>query len=142
MIFLLDVNVLIALVDANHVNHAVAHDWFEQEGRNGWASCPITENGLVRIVGSPKYRNANRSPGDIVDILSRMMDLEGHVRWSDDVSLTDGSLFVAERLRTSAQVTDAYLLGLAVRHEGKLATLDRRLSPLPVIGGAEALHVI
>lgn len=142
MIFLLDVNVLIALIDTDHVNHAIAHEWFEREGRHGWATCPITENGLVRIVGNPKYRNTDRSPGDIVDTLARMTELDGHVRWPDDVSFTDSSLFIAERLRTPAQVTDAYLLGLAVRRRGKLATLDRRLSPLPVIGGAEALHVI
>lgn len=142
MIYLLDVNVLIALVDTDHVNHSVAHVWFEREGRQGWATCPITENGLVRIVGNPKYRNSDRSPGAIVDILFRMTELGGHTRWSDDVSFTDSSLFVPERLLTPAQVTDAYLLGLAVRHGGKLATLDRRLSPLPVIGGDQALHVI
>ncbi|MDO8297111.1 MAG: PIN domain-containing protein [Caulobacter sp.] len=142
MTFLLDVNVLIALVDTDHVHHTVAHDWFSREGRQDWASCPITENGLVRIVGNPKYRNSDRSPGAIVDILARMTKLDGHVRWADDVSLTDSSLFIVERLRTPAQVTDAYLLGLAVRHGGKLATLDRRLSALPVIGGDQALHVI
>lgn len=142
MTFLLDVNVLIALVDTDHVHHAPAHDWFAREGQQDWASCPITENGLVRIVGNPKYRNSDRSPGAIVDVLSRMTDLDGHVRWPDDVSLTDSSLFIAERLRTPAQVTDTYLLGLAVRHGGKLATLDRRLSPLSVIGGEQALHII
>ena len=142
MTFLLDVNVLIALVDTDHVHHAPAHDWFAREGQQDWASCPITENGLVRIVGNPKYRNSDRSPGAIVDVLSRMTDLDGHVRWPDDVSLTDSSLFIAERLRTPAQVTDTYLLGLAVRHGGRLATLDRRLSPLSVIGGEQALHII
>jgi toxin-antitoxin system PIN domain toxin len=140
--FLLDVNVLIALVDTDHVHHTLAHDWFEREGRKDWATCPITENGLVRIVGNPKYRNSDRSPGAIVDTLARMTELDGHVRWPDDVSLTDSSLFIVERLRTPAHVTDAYLLGLAVRHCGKLATLDRRLSALPVIGGDQALHVI
>lgn len=142
MTYLLDVNVLVALVDPDHVNHSVAHDWFERESRKGWATCPITENGLVRIVGNPKYRNSDRSPGAIVDILSRMMELDGHVRWPDDVSLADSRLFIAERLLMPAQVTNVYLLGLAVRHGGKLATLDRRLSPLPVIGGAQALHII
>lgn len=142
MTFLLDVNVLIALVDTDHVHHIVAHDWFAREGRQDWASCPITENGLARILGNPKYRNSDRSPGEVVDILARMTERDGHVRWPDDVSFTDSSLFIAERLRTLAQVTDAYLLGLAVRHGGKLATLDRRLSALPVIGGAEALHII
>lgn len=142
MTFLLDVNVLIALVDADHVSHQAAHDWFGREGKRSWATCPLTENGLVRIVGNPKYQGGGAAPAQVVRILTGLTELEGHVRWPDDVSLTDPGLFVAERVLTPAQVTDTYLLGLAVRHGGRLATLDRRLSPLAVIGGEEALLVI
>ena len=142
MTFLLDVNVLIALVDADHVSHQVAPDWFGREGKRSWATCPLTENGLVRIVGNPKYPNGDASPAQVLGILSRLTEMDGHERWPDDVSLTDPDLFVAQRLLRPAQVTDTYLLGLAVRHGGRLATLDRRLSPLAVIGGDEALLVI
>lgn len=142
MTFLLDVNVLIALVDTDHVSHQAAHDWFGREGRRSWATCPLTENGLVRIVSHPKYQDGGASPAQVLGILTRLTELEGHVRWPDDVSLTDPGLFVAARLLTPAQVTDTYLLGLAVRHGGRLATLDRRLSPLAVVGGAAALLVI
>jgi toxin-antitoxin system PIN domain toxin len=140
--FLLDVNVLIALVDADHVSHQAAHDWFGREGKRSWATCPLTENGLVRSVGNPKYQGGGAAPAQVLRILTGLTELEGHVRWPDDVSLTDPGLFVAERVLTPAQVTDTYLLGLAVRHGGRLATLDRRLSPLAVIGGEEALLVI
>lgn len=142
MTFLLDVNVLIALVDADHVSHQAAHDWFGREGKRSWATCPLTENGLVRSVGNPKYQGGGAAPAQVLRILTGLTELEGHVRWPDDVSLTDPGLFVAERVLTPAQVTDTYLLGLAVRHGGRLATLDRRLSPLAVIGGEEALLVI
>lgn len=58
MAFLLDVNVLIALFDPAHIHHGSAHNWFAEIGQSAWATCPVTENGVIRIVGDPRYRNS------------------------------------------------------------------------------------
>lgn len=142
MTFLLDVNVLIALVDGTHVSHESVHRWFATEGRRDWATCPITENGLVRIIANPKYPNAVATPADALALLGRLATLPGHVFWTDDVTLRDAAAFYADKIATAAQVTDSYLLGLAASRGGKLATLDRRLSALAVEGGPKALHLV
>jgi len=139
---LLDVNVLIALVDPRHVFHQAANEWFQREARASWATCPITENGLVRIVGSSRYRNPIGPPSEIMDLLARLRDMPGHVFWPDSLSLADATLIDAAALRSADQITDTYLLALAVANGGRLATFDRRLSPTAVTGGQAALRVI
>ena len=142
MTFLLDVNVLIALIDPAHVGHEAAHHWFDAEGRAAWATCPITENGVIRVVGNPKYPNTPGSPAVVAQIVTQLRALPGHVFWPNDISLVDADHVNAGEVLTSAQVTDTYLLALAVTHGGKLATFDRRLSVKAVKGGKAALHVI
>jgi toxin-antitoxin system PIN domain toxin len=142
MTFLLDVNVLIALIDPSHVSHDAAHRWFDAEGKATWATCPITENGVIRIVGSPRYPNTPGSTAVVAEIVTRLRALPGHVFWPGDISIVDASLVDAAQVLTSAQVTDTYLLALAVAHGGKLATLDRRLSVKAVRGGKDAFHLI
>lgn len=142
MTYLLDVNVLIALIDTRHVHHQAAHDWFVQGAHDSWATCPITENGVVRIVGHQNYPNGSGSPLDITAAMSCLLSMPGHVFWPDDISLFDADRFDMPRLTTTRHLTDSYLLGLAVRHGGRFATFDRRVSTAAVIGGAEALHVI
>lgn len=138
MTFLLDVNVLIALIDPGHV----AHDWFEKEGRASWATCPMTENGVVRIVGSSRCPNSPGSPTVVAEILHAMRTLDGHLFWPDDVSLLGSDDIDPSRILISAQVTDTYLLALAKSRGGLLATFDRKLSPAAVKGGRSALHII
>jgi toxin-antitoxin system PIN domain toxin len=140
--FLLDVNVLIALIDPTHVHHGLAHDWFEHEGGRAWATCPITENGVVRIVGHPRYPNAPGSPAAVCDVLRRFRERPGHVFWPDTISLMDIARLDTDRLLSHAQVTDSYLLALAMAHGGKLASLDRRLSVVGVHGGGDGLHLL
>lgn len=142
MIYLLDVNILIALVDPSHIHTPTARAWFEREGGHGWATCPITENGLLRIVCHPSYPNSLESPARVIESLAAMKSLPGHHFWMDSISLTDGILVEPSRLLTSAQITDSYLLALAVRHGGQLATFDRRLVTTAVKGGAVALHYV
>ncbi|MGD0187715.1 MAG: TA system VapC family ribonuclease toxin [Roseiarcus sp.] len=142
MTFLLDVNVLIALVDGSHVSHETAHAWFAREGRQRWATCPITENGLVRIVANPKYPNAVATPAEAVKLLARLASLRGHVFWPDDISLRDAARFAAATILTPGQITDSYLLALAASKGGMLATLDRRLSTLAVKDGAKSLRLV
>ncbi|OHT20083.1 TA system VapC family ribonuclease toxin [Edaphosphingomonas haloaromaticamans] len=142
MTYLLDVNVLIALIDPAHVGHDAAHRWFDAEGRASWATCPLTENGVIRIVGHPKYPNTPGSTASVATIVSQLRALSGHSFWADNISLVDADHVDPDQVLTSAQVTDTYLLALAVAHGGKLATFDRRLSTKAVKGGKNALHVI
>lgn len=136
-----DVNVLIALIDPAHVAHDAAHRWFD-EGRRDWATCPLTENGVVRIVGHPKYPNCPGSPAKVTPILARLRGVGSHTFWPDEISLVDSELVSPEVILTSGQVTDTYLLALAAAHNGRLVTFDRRLSAKAVRGGASALQVL
>lgn len=142
MIFLLDVNVLIALVDPGHIAHDDAHDWFATTGQESWATCPITENGIIRILGNPKYPNSPGSPAAVVGIVQKLCALPGHSFWPDDLSLVGADHVDPTKILTSAQVTDTYLLALAQRHGGQLATFDRKLSVAAVRDGKNALHLI
>ena len=120
--FLLDVNVLVALIDPVHVQHDAAHNWFARHGASAWATCPLTENGVVRIVSHPRYPGSPGPPAVIATLISRFCALPGHVFWPDDVSLLDPKRIDASRLLSHRQVTDSYLLALAHAHRGKLAT--------------------
>jgi toxin-antitoxin system PIN domain toxin len=140
--YLLDVNVLIALIDPAHVQHDVAHDWFGRQGRKSWATCPLTENGLLRIVGNPVYPNSPGTPSAVMPLLRGLCALQGHESWTDDISMRDDDVCDHARLLTCAQVTDTYLLALARAHRGMLATFDRRLVVDAVREGAKSLHRI
>jgi toxin-antitoxin system PIN domain toxin len=141
-VFLLDVNVLIALLDPDHVHHDAAHGWFAETGGSGWATCPITEAAVPRILGNPRYPNGRGTPASIIPYLRDLCAHPGHVFWPDDISILDGNRIDVTRLLDFGQITDAYLLALAVAHEGKLATFDRRLVTDAVPGGKAHLLVI
>lgn len=140
--FLLDVNVLIALIDAEHVQHRDAHDWFGRIGHRSFATCPITENGLLRVVGHPRYPASPGTPAAVAPSLATLTASPGHVFWNDDISLLDNQWVDASRLLHHSQMTDTYLLALAAARGGQLATLDRRLVTDAVRTGAAALHLI
>lgn len=140
--YLLDVNVLIALIDPAHVLHDAAHEWFSVHGNKTWATCPLTENGVLRIVGNPRYPNSPGSPAAVAPIVAGLRALPGHAFWPDDVSLLDEAVVEAGQLADTAQVTDSYLLALARSHGGWLATFDKRLVTGAVRGGADSLHLI
>lgn len=142
MTYLLDVNVLIALIDHDHTAHDTAHEWFERVGRFDWATCPLTENGVLRIVGHPRYPNSPGAPAIVAGILKVLRTMEGHVFWADDTSLLGDRNVDCGNILTSGQVTDTYLLALAKSKGGFLATLDRRLSTAAIHDGASALHII
>ena len=142
MTFLLDVNVLIALIDPTHISHDTAHDWFSAEALDGWATCPLVENGVIRIVAHPRYPNTPGSPGVVASVLRGFKTQPGHVFWPDDISLLTTDHIDADQLLSHGQITDSYLLGLAVAHGGQLASLDHRLSAGAVRGGRAALRLI
>ena len=142
MTYLLDVNVLIALIDPQHVASEAAHEWFERIGRKSWATCPITENGVIRILGNVRYSASPGTPAAIADFLREFRKLPGHEFWKDDISIVEHPDTDTSRLLTWRQVTDTYLLALASSKKGQLATFDRRLIADAVRGGTSALHLI
>jgi len=128
---LLDINVLLALLDSDHVDHVRAHAWLDREIDAGWASCAITENGFVRVVSQPRYPSPV-SPAEAIDLLGRARAGDRHEFWPCDISLLDPRIVDRGHLHGPRQVTDAYLLALAVAHEGRFVTFDRSLSLLSV----------
>ena len=141
-IALLDVNVLIALVDPQHVHHEPSHRWFQAHGGHGWATCPLTQNALLRILGNPRYPNSPGGPCVVVALLQQLLNHPSHVFWPDALSWDAAGVFQAEALLHHGQITDAYLLALAVHLRGVLVSFDRRLSSRSVCGGAQALQLI
>jgi uncharacterized protein len=119
-----------------------AHHWFSTVGHKSWATCPLTENGTIRIVGNPRYLNSPRSPGAVAELLSRFVSIPGHEFWPDNISLLDQEKIDRDRLLNSSQVTDSYLVALAIANGGQLATFDRRLSVDAVHSGASGIHLI
>lgn len=142
MRYLLDVNVLIALLDAGHTMHIRATQWLARQSANGWASCPLTQNGVVRIMSQPSYPTPR--PASLVAArLANACTAPEHVFWPADVSLLCAKLIDWTNLLGHRQVTDAYLLALAVRQQGQLATFDQRIKTDLVLGARpEHLHVI
>ena len=140
IIYLLDVNLLLALIDPMHIHHEVAHRWFGENGRHSWATCPLTENGFIRIASHPNYPNR---PGDfpaVFAILRQLCDAQGHQFWPDDISMLE--FLKPDAIISHAQITDVYLTGLAVHKKGKLATLDQHIPVDAVHGGREALELV
>ncbi len=140
--FLLDVNVLIALIDPAHVQHDPAHQWFSRVGRKSFATCPLTENGLVRIVGHPKYPNSPGPPSAVVESLVAIRRLPGHKFWPDKISVADEAYFAAALLSSHSRVTDSYLLALAHTNGGRLATMDQKLATEAVPNAKASLELI
>ena len=138
---LLDVNALIALLDDAHVFSRRANEWLEAEPRR-IATCPIVENGVVRILSAPAYSATHRAtPGQVAEGLRAMTEALDHAFWPDDVSLLDEAAIDFTRLHGHRQITDAYLLALAVRHGGVLATFDAAV-PLSAVRGATKKHLL
>ncbi|HYL04263.1 MAG TPA: TA system VapC family ribonuclease toxin [Steroidobacteraceae bacterium] len=124
---LLDVNVLIALLDPDHILHETAIDWFARHARAGWASCPLTQNGCVRVMSNPGYPN----PLPVEAVMQRLAEAcrsAVHEFWADDVSLLDPQVADPRRILSFRQLTDLYLLALAVAHEGRFVSFDKSIA--------------
>lgn len=114
--------------------------WWGSNGDAGWASCPLTQNGFVRIASQKGYARPSPLP-DVLSIFSQQIAKDDHQCWPDDISITDATLFDHAYILGPNQITDVYLLGLAVKHGGRLVTFDRGL-PLKAVRGAEAKHLV
>ena len=128
MSFLLDTNVLIALFDPDHAFHARAHAWWAKH-RPPWASCPLTENGVVRIMSSTNYSRVRRfTVFEVVTLLQTFCSGTKHTFWPDSISILDGTRFDHGRILSSGTFTDIYLLSLAVERRARLVTFDQRIA--------------
>jgi uncharacterized protein len=126
--WLFDVNALIALISPRHLHHESMHRWFRENSSAGWATCPITENGAIRVISQPKFAAGPYTPSEATAALRSVCQADARHRFlRDEVSLTDDSIFSMEYVIGPQQVTDAYLLGLAAKHGAKLVSFDRSL---------------
>ena len=137
---LLDVNVLIALLDADHVLHEPAIAWFSANAAHGWASSPITQNGCLRVMSSPAY--PGRQPVQVIaDRLASATAHAVHEFWPDTMSLLEEGAVDLGRVHGPRQITDLYLLALAVRRDGRLVTFDRGID-MAAVRGAQPRHLL
>lgn len=135
--YLLDTNLLIALFWPSHERHELAVKWFTRRRAKGWATCPITQAGFVRIVSNPAFSRDAVQPREAIQVLSANTAAKDHTFWPDEPPVADAVAFTGVRLMGHQQVTDAYLLGLAIRRGGMLATLDQRIAALTEPKSAE-----
>lgn len=137
---LLDVNLLIALLDENHESHQVAAIWFATHGSSGWASCPLTQNGVIRIMSNPGYANSQ----SLTEVRQKMIDMcskPAHVFWNDDVSFLDETVFDQNVIVKGKHITDVYLLALAVKNKGCFVTFDRKF-PTNCVKGYQSKNLV
>jgi toxin-antitoxin system PIN domain toxin len=140
VIALLDVNILVALFDDAHVHHQIAHDWFADNCESGWASCPLTENGMLRFFSSPARADLRVPVPELVELLNQFRASSDHQFWPDVISFSDAQVFNVRSVRGHKQLTDVYLLGLAVKHGGRFVTFDGGV-PLASVKGARKEHL-
>jgi toxin-antitoxin system PIN domain toxin len=138
---LLDVNVLVALLDAGHLDHRVAMDWLAAHARAGWASCPLTQNGCLRILSLPTYPNP-QPPARVAERLANATADRSHAFWRESLSLLEPKRLRWERVLSTRHITDVYLLALAVANQGCLVTFDRSLAVAAVPGAQNKQLVV
>ena len=124
---LLDINVLLALLDRDHILHGRGRRWFEQEVQHGWASCAVTQNGFIRILSQPSYPSPV-STLQATQLLAAATSAGHHEFWHSEVSMLDEGVFDRSRIHSPRQLTDVYLLGLATHHGGRLVTFDQTIA--------------
>ena len=142
MTALLDINVLIALAWPNHVHHETARAWFAEQRDDGWATCPLTEAGFVRVSCSPSVVRHDVAPLEAIALLGRIRRLGRHSFWPLDRSVVELPERISARIQGYRQITDAVLLAAAVHRNGRLATLDRGIARLADESVRPFVHVI
>jgi toxin-antitoxin system PIN domain toxin len=140
VIGLLDVNVLVALFDEAHVHHAPAHTWLARNRSSGWASCPMTQNGCIRVLSQPRYPGGI-TVAEITRRLRAATEAPDHWFWPDSLTLCDPLRFRLDDVATPRPLTDLYLLALAIENHGRLVTFDQGI-PLGAVVGAEDRHLV
>ncbi|HEX4227222.1 MAG TPA: TA system VapC family ribonuclease toxin [Bryobacteraceae bacterium] len=138
MAALLDVNALIALVDSDHIGHQAIRKWFTANHKSGWATCPLTENGMVQVLSQETYPSGKRTPAEVIQVLNALKAAfqDSYQFWPDDISLADSAIFDSTLVAGARQVTDVYLVGLAAKQKGTFVSFDRSLAWQAVRGAS------
>lgn len=137
--YLLDANVLIALAWPEHSAHGRASLWFGKRAHEGWATCPMTQAALVRVLSNPAFSPRGLTPSGALLVLKRNVELPGHQFWTDSLQLGEALDRMPTPLTGHRQITDAYLVALAIENRGKLATLDRGIPRFAPAGSVEVI---
>jgi toxin-antitoxin system PIN domain toxin len=137
--YLLDVNVLIALSWPEHSQHGLARRWFARHRAKGWATCPLAEAGFVRIVSNPAFSSRSVSVQQATEGLADSLRDDAHHFWADSISWPDAIAMFASPIKGHQQITDAYLVALAIQNKGKLATLDQGIQQWAPAGSVELI---
>ena len=139
---LLDLNVLIALAWPSHIHHLQAHKWFATAQNSGWATCPITQSGFVRLSSNPKILPEAVSPKEALHLLEQITRLPKHLFWEDSIPLVDSVIFKDCNIIGYRQITDAYLLSLAIHNKGCLVSFDKGIATLVPASHRECLKIL
>ncbi|HSG39803.1 MAG TPA: TA system VapC family ribonuclease toxin [Thermoanaerobaculia bacterium] len=126
----MDVNVLVALAWPNHEHHEFAVGWLEENQAAGWATCPVTQSGFIRVSSNARAIPGAKSPHQTISLLREMVSLPHHVFLPDDTSLVSSEFVTFQKVMGYRQVTDAHVLGIALRHGAALVTFDRSILDL------------
>ncbi len=129
-IVLLDVNVLIALAWPSHIHHESAHRWFSAIRSSGWATCPLTQSGFVRVSANTRVFPDSVTPQEALTLLADIVTVDGHHFWSDTVNLSSSEYIEPNKILGFRQVTDAHLIAIALSHHGRIASFDKGLASL------------
>jgi toxin-antitoxin system PIN domain toxin len=138
-VYLLDANVLIALAWPEHGANERAGRWFARHRQRGWATCPITQAAVVRILSNPAFSVRALTPSGALQVLSHNVEVPEHQFWRDSINLREALERMPAALTGHQQITDAYLVALAIHHKGKLATLDRGVQRWAPTGSVEVI---
>lgn len=127
---LLDVNVLVAMAWPSHESHAKVIAWLKEHAREEWATCPVTQIGFVRVVSNPQFSPDALTPHESLTLLEANLSHPHHRFWPGAIGFAEALGSFEGKLQGHRQLTDAYLLGVAVHHKGRLVTLDRGIASL------------
>src|SRR5262245_38418623 len=127
-VYLLDINFLVALLWTNHEHHEKARDWFQRHQRSGWATCPLTQAGFVRVSSNPPVLPDVPKPAKAAEILQTNLGHPTHRFFKDEINFPEAVKAFADHFSGHQQTTDAYLFGLAIHKRSVLATFDKSIA--------------
>jgi toxin-antitoxin system PIN domain toxin len=139
---LLDLNILTALLWPTHEHHEAAHRWFGARANARWATCPLTQLGFVRIVSNPAFSRDALTPAEAIALLAENLRHPAHEFWTESLQVPAAIRGMEPGLHGYRQLTDAYLLAVAGRRKGVLATFDRGLRTLAGKTFDSALEIV
>lgn len=138
--YLLDVNILAALHWPRHIQHQRVMTWFRGSGEKAFSTCALTQAGFLRIMSNPVFLKEKIKLSEARQLLGDLTRLKGHTLWPINIDFLEATKPFHEKMQGHRQVTDAYLLGLAIHEKGTLVTLDKAIRHLA--GDEFAKHIL